>query len=1248
MDYLFENLGEDRFQEICQSLLIKEFPNVQCFPVKQPDGGRDAVSYIEPPIRGETKDAPFNVFQVKYVKKPLADTEPHKWLMNVLNKELPKLKTLVPKGAKAYYLLTNIPGTGHLDVGAIDQVNQLLTDCFKLANVKTYCWWRDDLNRRMDNAYDLKWMYPEIMGGTDLLRLIIETGLSEHKERRASAIKAFVRKQYIDDEDVRFKQIELHNKLLDLFVDVPLITQQNPHTSVADRRHITARQILREFPNRPVGAATALLNDRIQKILPYLVLEGAPGQGKSTLSQYICQVHRMRVLEESIFLDLPKQHQPTSVRVPFKVDLRDLASWFSKQDPFTPEERKEIPDQWAPSLEAFLAAQVHFHSGGVDFSVSDLHAIAKLSAMLLVLDGLDEVADLSQREVVVKQIISGVSRLTEVAASLQVLITSRPTAFTASVGFPEKKFPHLQLESLTPQLILEYAEKWNKTQRLSPKDASNVIKIMKQKIEQPHLKELARNPMQLSILLSLIHTHGPSLPDKRTALYDGYVALFFKRESEKDEIVRDNRDLLIDLHRYLGWYLHSESEKDASRSRIGFEDLQDLLRKYLISEERGESSVPELFTAIRERIIFIVSRVQGTYEFEVQPLREYFAARHLYITAPYSYSGSPLKGTLPDRFDAIARSPYWLNVTRFFAGCFDKGELPCLVDRLRYLSEEKDYSNTNHPQRLAVMLLADWVFSEDQRSTRATVEFVLTGVGLRHPLAGKRVWYGGPSETASLPSKCGREELVKKCFEIFQSGPKKDHEIEISALVQANASRPEIDAFWQREINQAGDEGLSQWLEYGLHLGSLSSCPLDLLEKLLKEKDLTTERIELLLNAGRSDFLYSLESRCQVAIRGILDDKVLVRRRSGDSLSQLSRELEPNRYGVAFRELGPTSLRTLASRYFAFQDDDDTERVLNPTNPSLENCVQFIELAKREGKRTTLEWATDLEPWNKLVERSRSLWGDAWINARLANIAAGIKSKEIVCKEFGDLLDHSKPLCPRVRNARLKAGAPQWWKSQFQSATSSSDTLLLLLVFFTWAGTSTTHKLLEVFTETLDSLSSKEWQQLLKGIQRTFWLPFPNRKLEWLTTPLSSQLSERVVVTLARTLNLDNQDKFYLRYLSKYDGKDIAILSFCAECALRQAQVDPGVWDHALDVVQKLYRRDTVADLHLMTDSPYIYRGRVTGQLPISIAKQIAAHPQKYPRSLVFVATEKCQAQIEEMLAAVKDIADQERWFYRE
>ena len=106
MDYLFETLEEKRFQQLCQALLTAEFPNTQCFPVAQPDGGRDATA----PALSDG----FIVFQVKFRRNPYSVEKPHRWLADTLEEELTKIQSLIPKGAKQYYLLTNISGTAGL------------------------------------------------------------------------------------------------------------------------------------------------------------------------------------------------------------------------------------------------------------------------------------------------------------------------------------------------------------------------------------------------------------------------------------------------------------------------------------------------------------------------------------------------------------------------------------------------------------------------------------------------------------------------------------------------------------------------------------------------------------------------------------------------------------------------------------------------------------------------------------------------------------------------------------------------------------------------------------------------------------------------------------------------------------------------------------------------------------------------------------------------------------------------------
>jgi len=134
-----------------------------------------------------------------------------------------------------------------------------------------------------------------------------------------------------------------------------------------------------------VGAATLLLHPIIQKEVPWIVLEGAPGQGKSTITQYLCQVHRMRLFgaeevkkqlpdayKEAEGLNIiPKHHTTSHICLPFRIDLRDLASWLSGRNPFSAENETIAISNTSKALEEFLAFLVKHHSGGLDFSADE-------------------------------------------------------------------------------------------------------------------------------------------------------------------------------------------------------------------------------------------------------------------------------------------------------------------------------------------------------------------------------------------------------------------------------------------------------------------------------------------------------------------------------------------------------------------------------------------------------------------------------------------------------------------------------------------------------------------------------------------------------------------------------------------------------------------------------------------------------------------------------------------------------------
>jgi len=637
LDYEFENLGPDRFQQLVQSLLISSFPKTTCFPIGQPDGGRDAMRQIA----ADDGKEEFAIYQVKFSRDPNSITDNSRWLLERAEGEREKNARLIDRGATEYFLISNISGTSHLDGGSIDRTAKALATEF---GIPIHCWWRDDLNRLLDGNWGIKLRYPEILSGHDFFRLLLETSAGEQQERRLNALRAFLADQYEEDVQVKFKQVELQNRLLDLFIDLPFrvtfkskedLTSQtfrgdNVRLFFDDKSVVLTNQ---QDDDSVSGTATLLLSEWGNQRLRQVVVEGAPGQGKSTLAQYLCQVHRIRLLHKhDDYLQLPLTDQQSSIRIQLKVDLRDLASWISGSDPFDVEHvSSNIASR---SMESFLARLIRLHSGGIDFD--DLLEVSKLAPLLIVLDGLDEVAEIKQRSEVATAVTKAIPRIRENCPSLNVVITSRPAAFANSPGFDSEHFPHIELLSVKRSQINLYAGRWMDVRGLSQKERAEFQGILDEKMDAPHLRDLARNPMQLTILLSLILTQGSALPDERTNLYDEYVDLFFSRESAKSPAVRKHIVLLKDLHRYIGWVLHSTAEtgRKNSNGRISVADLEALLTEYLTSEQHSIDVIEEVFSAMLARVVMIVPRVQGTYEFEIQPLREYFAARFLYDTAP--------------------------------------------------------------------------------------------------------------------------------------------------------------------------------------------------------------------------------------------------------------------------------------------------------------------------------------------------------------------------------------------------------------------------------------------------------------------------------------------------------------------------------------------------------------------------------------------------------------------------------------
>ena len=86
----------------------------------------------------------------------------------------------------------------------------------------------------------------------------------------------------------------------------------------------------------------------------------------------------MRILnEQSCLAEVAENHRNAPLRLPIRVDLRDLATWFNKQESFSADESNAAPEHWQKSLESFLAALIRHHAGGIEFGINDLHAVGE-------------------------------------------------------------------------------------------------------------------------------------------------------------------------------------------------------------------------------------------------------------------------------------------------------------------------------------------------------------------------------------------------------------------------------------------------------------------------------------------------------------------------------------------------------------------------------------------------------------------------------------------------------------------------------------------------------------------------------------------------------------------------------------------------------------------------------------------------------------------------------------------------------
>jgi predicted NACHT family NTPase len=185
-------------------------------------------------------------------------------------------------------------------------------------------------------------------------------------------------------------------------------------------------------------------------------------------------------------------------------------------------------------------------------------------AMLLLFDGLDEVATLAERQ----QLISDIESFTQKYPGNRILVTSRPVGYDLA-SFADRLFRHCEVQDFDDEQIHRFIESWY-THVLKysplPTDIRQELEAFYSILEQnERLHRLAANPLLLTVMTAL-HRYE-RLPDERVLIYEKCADLLLdtwaklKYEDSRWKDMKMSKSDQVSCLAHLGFVLHKRSQE---------------------------------------------------------------------------------------------------------------------------------------------------------------------------------------------------------------------------------------------------------------------------------------------------------------------------------------------------------------------------------------------------------------------------------------------------------------------------------------------------------------------------------------------------------------------------------------------------------------------------------------------------------------------------------------------------------------
>jgi GTPase SAR1 family protein len=347
--------------------------------------------------------------------------------------------------------------------------------------------------------------------------------------------------------------------------------------------------------------------DKKESAVWRMAVLGAPGSGKTTLLRYLTQTYATKQQR--------KVHPKAPKLIPILLYLRDV--------------RQEIVNNHQLTLADLITQQVQQQQQKYSFLNPPPNWFAeklRQNQCLVMLDGLDEVADETQRQ----QVSRWVDEQMGAYPNTAFILTSRPFGYkTARL---QQDVSVLEVQPFNLKQMQQFIGSWyletevmsragqdDKGVRAEAKQhADDLIKRIK---NSTPLADMAVNPLLLT-MIATVHRRGSALPGKRVELYKEICQILLeKRQRAKniaDALTATQKQSVLQV---LSFELMQQKTRDFQLSD-GIDWIKDKL-----ADVAGSGANPENFIQqIRDVSGLLVEKEVGVYEFAHLSFQEYLAA----------------------------------------------------------------------------------------------------------------------------------------------------------------------------------------------------------------------------------------------------------------------------------------------------------------------------------------------------------------------------------------------------------------------------------------------------------------------------------------------------------------------------------------------------------------------------------------------------------------------------------------------